>query len=78
MMVVSCTVRYDKDIGEGHRHEKDLLGDFVIDPISTAGAYDVKLEGRKVQNDDLFELLSRYTNRQSFAETNKFYAEGPV
>jgi glutamate--cysteine ligase catalytic subunit len=66
-----------KEIGEGQRHEKDLLGDFNIDPISTSGAYDVKLEGRKVKNDDLFELLGRYTKRQSFAETNKA-VEGPI
>ena len=58
MMVVSCTVRYDKDIGEGHRHEKDSLSNYFIDPISTVGAYDVKLEGRKVQKDDLFEVPS--------------------
>jgi len=81
--VINHEITYDlmvacKEIGEGHRHEKDLLGDFFIDPISTEGAYDVKLEGRKVQNDDLFELLSRYTNRQSFAETNKCHAEGPI
>jgi len=70
-----------KEIGEGHRHEKDLLGDFSIDPISTSGAYDVKLEGRKLKNDDFFELLSRYTDRQSFAKTNKSSVEvvdGPV
>jgi glutamate--cysteine ligase catalytic subunit len=59
-----------KEIGEGTRHEPDLLGDFKIDEISTAGAYDVKLEGKKVQNDDLIKLLQRYSHRQSFSDTN--------
>lgn len=66
-LMVAC-----KEIGEGTRHEEELLGDFHIDPISTKGAYDVKLEGRKVKNDDLFDLLSRYTNRQSFATRTQF------
>ena len=52
-LMVAC-----KDIGEGHRHEKDSLSNYFIDPISTVGAYDVKLEGRKVQKDDLFEVPS--------------------
>jgi glutamate--cysteine ligase catalytic subunit len=67
-----------KDIGEGARHEEDLLGNFHIDPLSTNGAYDVKLEGRKVKNDEYFQLLSRYTNRQSFADTRRSFSEGPV
>lgn len=66
-LMVAC-----KEIGEGTRHEEELLGNFHIDPISTKGAYDVKLEGRKVKNDDLFNLLSRYTNRQSFATRTQF------
>lgn len=66
-LMVAC-----KEIGEGTRHEEELLGNFHIDPISTKGAYDVKLEGRKVKNDDLFDLLSRYTNRQSFATRTQF------
>eukprot|EP00557_Chaetoceros_sp_GSL56_P002214 CAMPEP_0176500564 /NCGR_PEP_ID=MMETSP0200_2-20121128/13630_1 /TAXON_ID=947934 /ORGANISM="Chaetoceros sp., Strain GSL56" /LENGTH=935 /DNA_ID=CAMNT_0017899263 /DNA_START=602 /DNA_END=3409 /DNA_ORIENTATION=- len=79
--VVNHEIAYDlmmacKDIGEGVRHEKELLGDFYIDPISTAGAYDVKLEGRKVKNDDLFQLLRRYTHRQSFSCKTKSSSEG--
>eukprot|EP00551_Chaetoceros_affinis_P009362 CAMPEP_0203664844 /NCGR_PEP_ID=MMETSP0090-20130426/2177_1 /ASSEMBLY_ACC=CAM_ASM_001088 /TAXON_ID=426623 /ORGANISM="Chaetoceros affinis, Strain CCMP159" /LENGTH=928 /DNA_ID=CAMNT_0050528221 /DNA_START=241 /DNA_END=3027 /DNA_ORIENTATION=- len=70
--VVSHEIAYDlmmacKDIGEGKRHEPELLGDFIIDPISTKGAYDVKLEGKRIKNDHLFELLSRYTQRESFS-----------
>ncbi|GFH57971.1 hypothetical protein CTEN210_14447 [Chaetoceros tenuissimus] len=71
-LMVAC-----KEIGEGTRHEEELLGNFHIDPISTKGAYDVKLEGRKVKNDDLFNLLSRYTNRQSFA-TRTHFREGAM
>ncbi len=74
--VISQDIAYDlmmacKEIGEGTRHESDLLGDFKIDPISPRGAYDVKLEGRKVKNDDLMQLVRRYANRQSFTETRK-------
>lgn len=73
--VVSQAIAYDlmiacKEIGEGKRHEPELLGDFFIDPLSTDGAYDAKLEGQKIKNDQMFELLSRYSRRQSFAEKN--------
>jgi glutamate--cysteine ligase catalytic subunit len=79
--VVNHEIGYDlmmacKEIGEGVRHEKELLGDFYIDPISTSGAYDVKLEGRKVKNDDLFQLLRGYTHRQSFSCKTKSSCEG--
>jgi glutamate--cysteine ligase catalytic subunit len=81
--VVSQEIAYDlmmacKDIAEGSRHEEDLLGDFTINPLSTNGAYDVKLEGQKVKNDELFGLLRRYTNRQSFQETRKSFSEGAM
>mmetsp|Transcript_24146 Transcript_24146/g.29733 ORF Transcript_24146/g.29733 Transcript_24146/m.29733 type:complete len:998 (-) Transcript_24146:145-3138(-) len=62
-LMVACT-----DIGLGKRHEPSLLGNFHIDPISTSGAYSVKLEGRKLKNEQLFHLLSRYTKRQSFSD----------
>merc|ERR1712012_1091003 len=65
-LMIAC-----KEIGEGTKHEPELLGDFYFDPINTSGAYDAKLEGRKVKNDDLFQLLSRYTNRQSFSATRR-------
>lgn len=64
-LMVAC-----KEIGEGTRHEPDLLDGFEIDEISTEGAYDVKLEGRKAQNDDILKLLQRYSHRQSFSDTN--------
>lgn len=58
-----------KEIGEGTRHESELLGDLKINPITTAGAYDVKLESDMVHNqsDELLALLRRYTKRKSFA-----------
>lgn len=72
--VVSQEIAYDlmvacKEIGEGTRHERELLGNFRIDEISTAGAYDVKLEGKKIKNDQLFDLLGRYMKRESFSGT---------
>ena len=47
-LVIAC-----KEIGEGTRHEPDLLGETRIEPIKTDGAYDVKLNAKKVENDDL-------------------------
>ena len=78
--VVSQEIAYDlmiacKEIGEGKRHEPELLGDFTIDPITTDGAYDVKLEGNTLKNEQLFELLSRYTKRTSFAEKTEISSE---
>jgi len=69
--VVSQEIAYDltiacKDIGEGTRHEADLLGDMHIDLIKIDGAYDVKLDAKKVENTDLVQLLSRYADRQAF------------
>jgi hypothetical protein len=74
--VVSSEIAHDlmvacKEIGEGIRHEPDLLGDFTIEPVSTEGAYDVKLEVKKVNNEDLLELLRRYSNRVSFSESQR-------
>lgn len=75
--IISHEIAYDlmmacKDIGEGKRHEPELLGDFMIDPLSPKGAYDVKLEGKALKNEQLFELLSRYTKRQSFTEKTSY------
>jgi hypothetical protein len=69
--VVSEEIAYDlmiacKEIGEGRRHEPSLLGDLRFTPISTAGAYDVKLDSQRVQNTILLEKLRRYTNRVAF------------
>ena len=56
-----------KDIGEGKLHVPELLGEFKIDPITEDGAYDVKLDSKRVENKTILQLLKRYTNRQSFA-----------
>mmetsp|Transcript_48751 Transcript_48751/g.72410 ORF Transcript_48751/g.72410 Transcript_48751/m.72410 type:complete len:877 (+) Transcript_48751:64-2694(+) len=70
--VVSDEIAYDlmiacKEIGEGTRHEPDMLGDMKIREITKQGAYDVKLDSKRVQNDkELLDLLSRYTHRESF------------
>ena len=55
-----------KDIGEGKLHVPELLGDFKIDPITQDGAYDAKLDSKRVQNKTILQLLNRYTNRQAF------------
>ena len=41
-LTVACN-----DIGKGTRHEPDLHGDIHINPITTDGAYDVKLSCKK-------------------------------
>lgn len=73
--VVSDEIAYDlmiacKDIGEGKRHEPELLGDFRITPIEREGAYDVKLDSKKVNNNCIVHLLRRYSRRRSFSESN--------
>lgn len=70
--VVSDEIAFDlmqacKDIGEGKLHVPELLGDFKIDPITKDGAYDVKLDSRRVQNERVLQLLQRYTNRSAFS-----------
>jgi glutamate--cysteine ligase catalytic subunit len=78
---VNQEIAYDlmmacKDIGEGKRHEKSLLGDFKISPVSTKGAYDGGvLGGESVGNDDLLKLLRRYSKRKSFNRTTKKSSE---
>jgi len=54
------------EIGLGNRHVPELLGDMTITPITTVGAYDKKLESKRVQNKELLSLLRRYTDRKSF------------
>lgn len=56
-----------KEIGEGTRQVPELLGDIIIEPLTAAGAYDTKLESKRVQNEDLLDLLRRYTNRKAFS-----------
>jgi len=68
--VVSEEIAFDlmvacKEIGEGTRHEPDLLGSFRIDQVLSAGSYDTKLDSKRVQNDHLIKILHRYTRRDS-------------
>ena len=57
-----------KDIGEGRLHVPELLGEFKVDPISLEGAYDIKLDSKRVQNDHVLQLLQRYTQRKPFLQ----------
>jgi len=72
--VISEEIAYDlmvacKQIGEGTRHEPELLGDLHFDQITKEGAYDVKLDSKLVHsNSQLLELLKRYSGRISSAE----------
>lgn len=73
--VVSDEIAYDliiacKEIGEGTLHVPELLGDVTIDPITTAGAYDIKLESKRAQNDHLLDLLRRYSHRKAFESSS--------
>jgi len=66
--VVSDSIAYDlliacKEIGEGKLHVPELLGDIKIEEITTDGAYDAKLDSKRVQNKTLLQLLQRYTQR---------------
>ena len=61
-----------KEIGEGKRHEPELLGAFEISPILKESAYDVKLDSKRVNNNHILELLRRYSNRKSFSQSNVF------
>jgi hypothetical protein len=56
-----------KEIGEGTLHVPELLGDVYIDPITTEGAYDTKLDSKRVRNGRILELLQRYTQRSAFS-----------
>jgi len=59
-LLIACT-----EIGEGKLHVPELLGDVFIEEITTEGAYDTKLDSKRVQNKRVLELLQRYTRRQS-------------
>jgi glutamate--cysteine ligase catalytic subunit len=72
--VVTDEIAYDltkacRDIGQGKLHIPELLGKVKIEPITTEGAYEVKLESSRAQNNRVLHLLRRYTSRQSFGET---------
>jgi len=73
--VVTDEIAYDlmtacRDIGEGRLHVPELLGNVTIKPITSEGAYGVKLDSGRVQNDQLLGLLKRYTHRKSFKATS--------
>ena len=68
------STRYDlmiacKDIGEGKLHVPEMLGDVRIKEITTDGAYQTKLDSKRVTNQRIVELLQRYTKRQSTFDT---------
>lgn len=62
-LLIAC-----KQIGEGTLHVPELLGNVKIEPITTEGAYDTKLDSTRVQNKRLLELLQRYTQRKPVFE----------
>ena len=73
--VVNDEIAYDlmkacKDIGEGKLQVPELLGKIMIEPITTEGAYEVKLESSRAQNDQVLHLLRRYTSRRSFGNSS--------
>ena len=68
--VVSDSIAYDlmvacSEIGEGKRHEPELLGDLRIAELDTSAAWDVKMGSDRVNDDDILNLLRRYTKRAS-------------
>ena len=60
-LVAVCT-----DVGLGKVHIPELLGDVKIDPVTTEGAYEIKLDSKRAQNQRVLELLQRYRTRNSF------------
>jgi len=57
-LLIAC-----KEIGEGKLHVPELLGDIKIEEITTDGAYDAKLDSKRVHNKRVLQLLTRYTQR---------------
>jgi len=63
-LLIAC-----KEIGEGKLSCPEVLGDIEIRPITTEGAYDTKLDSKRVKNARVLELLQRYTKRRgAFSE----------
>lgn len=58
-----------RDIGEGRLHVPEMLGDVHIKEITTDGAYQTKLDSKRVTNQRIVELLQRYTKRHSNFDT---------
>jgi glutamate--cysteine ligase catalytic subunit len=71
--VVSDSIAYDlmvacKDIGEGKRKCKEMLGNITIPELSTAAAWDVKLDldvGARADSKAVQDLLKRYARRNA-------------
>ena len=71
--VVSDEICYDlvvacKEIGEGFRHEADLLGDIKIDEVVPEGAWTPQLDSRRLMNVETMKLISRYCQRKHFGQ----------
>jgi hypothetical protein len=60
-----------RDIGIGKLHVPELLGTTRIDPITTEGAYETKMDSTRVQNEHLVKLLRRYTSRSRKSFTSR-------
>mmetsp|Transcript_7533 Transcript_7533/g.16323 ORF Transcript_7533/g.16323 Transcript_7533/m.16323 type:complete len:99 (-) Transcript_7533:75-371(-) len=74
--VVSDEIAHDlmvacQEIGEGKRHEPDLTGDVVIEPVTVQGVYDKKLDSGRIKDDRLTALLRRYTKRADFGASGR-------
>lgn len=74
MFTISVPFSYDltkacNDIGLGKLHVPEIMGDIKIDPVTTEGAYEVKLESKRAQSDRILQLLRRYKGRKAFAPT---------
>jgi len=57
-LMVACS-----DIGEGRRHEESLLGDFVVEELTTGGAYEVPLESEPIDLEKRDMLIQKYAQR---------------
>mmetsp|Transcript_4773 Transcript_4773/g.7223 ORF Transcript_4773/g.7223 Transcript_4773/m.7223 type:complete len:774 (+) Transcript_4773:57-2378(+) len=73
--VVSPSIAMDlmiacKEIGEGHRDCPELLGDLRVRPVLPETGYDVRLDSSKVSRKAAIDLISKYTNRNSWNEKN--------
>jgi len=76
--VVTDEIAYDlvkicTDIGLGNVHIPELLGDVTIQPVTTQGAYEVKLDSKRAQNERIVELLQRYKTRSSSTVADSYH-----
>jgi len=68
--VVTDEIAYDlvrmcTDIGLGNVHVPELLGDIKIAPVTAEGAYEIRLDSKRAQNERVLQLLQRYKTRSS-------------